>query len=278
LSVKAFSRSSRRKYYYKLGNKKLEDHMEQDSNLPQENQGAEDLSLGDDDAIALMDAPDDMLEGEDQGEDIIELTDLAEEPPDEEAGLDGNETQPDALDAEALEEEEIIELVDAVEDESEADEGILDLTDMVEDEASQAEETPIEASPAEIETDEGLVEDMGIVPGEETAEMPAEEEDMADSEPSVEMAEIAIEEASEADETVEQEALAPEAIEPYESPTESTGLDAEDAVREKLSDEKIEAIITKVVEDAVAEKADRILLEVAESAIAREIEKIKKAL
>ena len=43
-------------------------------------------------------------------------------------------------------------------------------------------------------------------------------------------------------------------------------------------DEKIEAIITKVVEDAVAEKADRILVEVAEAAIAKEIEKIKKAL
>jgi hypothetical protein len=289
-----------------MGKQKTEDHMEQDSNLPQEEQGVGALSVGDDDALVLMDAADDMLEGQDQGEEIIELTDLAEESPGRNAGLDGNDNLPDALDAEALEEEEIIELVDAVEDESEGDEEILDLTEIVENETSQEEEMPVAVAPAEeMQTEEGLVEDMGVVMEEETAKIPSEEETaeipleeetaeiplqeetaeiplqeetIVDSGPSLDMADIAMEETSEADETAGTVALAPEEIVSNEIPPESTGLNLEDAVREKLSDEKIEAVITKVVEDAVAEKADRILVEVAEAAIAREIEKIKKAL
>jgi hypothetical protein len=52
----------------------------------------------------------------------------------------------------------------------------------------------------------------------------------------------------------------------------------ESTILERVSDEQIEAIITRVVERVIEKKADRVLLEVAESAIAKEIEKIKQAL
>jgi hypothetical protein len=67
------------------------------------------------------------------------------------------------------------------------------------------------------------------------------------------------------------------------SPDQSGGIVDESTsdealLTERLSDEKLEAIVTRVVKETVEEKAGRILLEVAETAIAEEIEKIKKAL
>jgi hypothetical protein len=52
----------------------------------------------------------------------------------------------------------------------------------------------------------------------------------------------------------------------------------ESAVHEAVSEERIEAIIRRVVEETIEKKADRILLEVAEAAVTKEIEKIKQVL
>ena len=52
----------------------------------------------------------------------------------------------------------------------------------------------------------------------------------------------------------------------------------EPTILERVSDEQIEAIMTRVAERIMEKKADRVLLEVAEAAIAKEIEKIKQAL
>jgi len=160
---------------------------------------------------------------------------------------------------------------------------------VVEDDTFQPEAEPMDGSAAEEESDEGLVhedlmdedlsEDIGLGLEEEDADMPGAEPEGASSEPSIEMEDIAMaEDASEADETVEDVDLAPDTVPSFEAPVEPEGPDAEELIRERLSDEKIEAIITKVVKDTIEEKADRILLEVAEAAIAKEIEKIKKAL
>ena len=52
----------------------------------------------------------------------------------------------------------------------------------------------------------------------------------------------------------------------------------ESEVLERVSDERIEAIITRVVNDVIEKKAGQILLEAAEAAISKEIERIKRAL
>ena len=59
---------------------------------------------------------------------------------------------------------------------------------------------------------------------------------------------------------------------------EPVGGALEQAVLEKLSDEKLEEIIASIVKQTIEEKVERILLEAAEAAIAKEIERLKQAL
>ncbi len=63
-----------------------------------------------------------------------------------------------------------------------------------------------------------------------------------------------------------------------EAPSQASDEALESAVLKGLTDERIEAVITRVAKEAIEKKADRILLEVAEAAIAKEIEKIKQVL
>ena len=64
----------------------------------------------------------------------------------------------------------------------------------------------------------------------------------------------------------------------YEAALEPTDEGLESKLLERVSDERIEAIITRLATKKIEEKADRILLDVAEAAIAKEIEKLKQAL
>jgi len=192
-------------------------------------------------------------------DDVIELTDVIEEPSGEEAadyaGLDSESYKAASLDAEALDEEDIIELVDEAVDEPESvDEEIIELSDVAEEEDLQPEEGALsEWSSPGLSTgnfaEESLKEDVGTEidatppPGIPMDEKPSDDmvpaQDLQESEP--------------------------------DGALEST-------IFERISDEQIEAIITRVVERVIEKKADRVLLEVAESAIAKEIEKIKQAL
>ena len=63
-----------------------------------------------------------------------------------------------------------------------------------------------------------------------------------------------------------------------EGVTEPMATDLEQAVLERLSDDKLEEIITSIVKPIIEKKVERILLEAAEAAIAREIERLKQAL
>ena len=257
---------------------------------------------------------DDLVSADDLGDsydvngdedDIIELTDMVEPSPGEDARLDDGAGDSSSLNTQAME-EEIIELVDAVKDAPEAEEEVLELTDAVVDDSEVEEEVleltdavvddtfgfeamPMVAAPGDGESYKGLVDeedsapdlgdDTGISMEEDVADMQVVEETEAISEQPVETADMAIEkEQSETDDAFEEAEMVPKAAESYDDPVETADSDLEEAIRKKFSDEKIEAVITRVVQDTIEEKAGRILLEVAEAAIAKEIEKIKKAL
>ncbi|MBN1842533.1 MAG: hypothetical protein JW883_09680 [Deltaproteobacteria bacterium] len=201
------------------------------------------------------------------------------------------------LETEAEGEEEVIELVDAVTEESEGQD-VLELTDRVEDQYSQAEEEDLlEFSGADLAYDEpdedGLAEDVGMEITEEPPEISVTEERADDLEISRDVRDAAAEGDeipedlggfSESD--VEQDAgelVEPSASYPEQELVSEAGAQAADKalgpeVLERLSDERIEEIVVRVVKETVEKKADRILLEVAEAAIAKEIEKIKQAL
>ena len=78
-------------------------------------------------------------------DDVIELTDVIEEPSGEEAtdyaGLHSESDEAASFDADVLDEEDIVELVDEVVDEPESgDEDVIELSDVVEEEDLQPEE------------------------------------------------------------------------------------------------------------------------------------------
>jgi hypothetical protein len=152
-------------------------------------------------------------------------------------------------------EEDIIELVDeAVDVPGSEDEDVIELNDVVEEEDLQLDEGAASewSSPGPGAGDfheDSVVEDMGmdmpaaeslgVTLGEQPSEDTVKAQDLQGSDP--------------------------------DRALESTIL-------ERVSDEQIEAIMTRVAERIMEKKADRVLLEVAEAAIAKEIEKIKQAL
>ena len=119
----------------------------------------------------------------------------------------------------------------------------------------------LELSDAGLVTEESdeysLEEDLGLEMPAEAPGMVVDEEPAAPVEPSV---------------PVSEPGPTPEAA------VQPTAEALESVAAERLSDERIEEVITRVAKEAIEKKADRILLEVAEAAIAKEIEKIKQAL
>lgn len=192
-------------------------------------------------------------------DDVIELTDVMEEPSGVEAphepSLDSGSDQAASLHAGPANAADIIELVDEAVDEAQsADEEVIELSDVAEAEDLGPEEgaLPQWSSPglgSEDLAEQGLQEEVG-------AEIDATHAHgiSMDAQPLEDMGQARDFEESESDRALESTVL------------------------ERVSDERIEGIITRVVEKAIEEKADRILLEVAESAIAKEIDKIKQAL
>jgi len=235
---------------------------------------------------------------------------------DENLVMEGSGNEPGSsedlfLETEAEGEEEVIELVDAVPEESEGQD-VLELTDRVEDQYSQAEEEDLlEFSAADLAPDEpdedGLAENVGMEITEEPPEIAAfakaadpaaaaesvTEEPADDLEISQDLPDAALEgeEVPEdlggfGESDVEEDAgepVEPSVLYPEQGLVPEAGAQPADKalgpeVLERLSDERIEEIVTRVVKETVEKKADRILLEVAEAAIAKEIEKIKQAL
>jgi hypothetical protein len=167
-------------------------------------------------------------------------------------------------------------------------EEIIDLVDEVppDDDSSRLEQAPEIVSETEVD-DEDIIELTDVVEesfsdtkiGDTTLEGGAEEilelvgEQGSEEEEPIELVDEVVPEvdsAQEQEESVEVDDLA-----------EGVGFDEDsltDTLLEKLSDEKIEEIITRIAKQTIEEKVERILLEAAESAIAREIERLKQAL
>lgn len=235
--------------------------MVSSNDLDQKVQGATDsMDTGDiqsagGDELQPSDASGDALAGD--NEEIIDLTEVADDVSAENGSLHGDD-EPIDLDIEATEEEDIIELVDAAEGEPEEGEEILELVDEVDD----------DVSPGDAEGPDMTATEPG-----------ADEDDVADLESSLGMEDIAMEvEEPQTAGTFEAPGPGTGTGEVYDAESAPDAPDQDEPTAAGVSEEKLEAMITKVVREMMEEKADRILLEVAEAAIAREIDKIKKAL
>ncbi len=242
--------------------------------------------LLDDDTGQLEQAPEIEAETE-EDEGLIELTDVVEESSSElqigDTALDmGADEIFDLEMEERPEEEEPIELVDEVApevDSAQDNDLVIELFDTAEEPAADSEETESsELSEAETsipETEDDSLEDIFSIEmsdeGPETpVEQASEDEDFnlfdADEQPPVDIVETGLEAVDRSEVGLEEGAPEPVA-----------GA-LEQAVLERLSDDKLKEIVTSIIKPAIEEKVERILLEAAEAAIAREIERLKQAL
>lgn len=192
----------------------------------------------------------------------------------------------------ANEMEEIIDLVDAVsaDDEQrhamgtpmhetglrEEPEDVIDLTDVVEEPSKDetSDDAASKGQPDEVlSLEEEVLEDEGVI---ELVDEVGEPE--LESLHPVELTDVAEDQDLGAEEDLPETTLGAEERVLSETASLSTDKMLESAILEGLSEERIEAVITRVVKETIEKKADRIILEVAEAAIAKEIEKIKQAL
>ncbi|MCK4729442.1 MAG: hypothetical protein KAT27_10995 [Desulfobacterales bacterium] len=221
----------------------------------------------DDDSSELEQPPEIESETEEDDEDLIELTDVVEESSSE------PETGDTAVEGEAE------EIVEPEGEQGPEEEEPIDLTDEVvpEVDSAQEQEEVVELGDLAEEVgfeEDSLIDDLGLEISEEGPEIPAEEgpadEDLATPEEDEESLLDIVEPQPEA---VDQSELGLE-----EGVPEPAGGALEQAVLEKLSDEKLEEIVTRIAKQTIEGKVERILLEAAEAAIAKEIERLKQAL
>jgi hypothetical protein len=176
----------------------------------------------------------------------------------------------------ASDDEQLIELVDQVDAEAHMEEeNLIQLTDVVEDQDSQIrQERHDELPDADVDADDSEEDTPLEYAGLETAEEGsyAAVEELAAEES------VAIEEGAALEEAVEPSAPYTKEGPPSAPAGPSTDEALESMIRDRLSEEKIEAVIRGVVTQTIEKKADRILLEVAEAAIAKEIERLKQVL
>ena len=249
----------------------------------------------DDDSSEPEQAPEVKSETEQGDEELMDLTGVVEESSSEpetgDTALEGGAeeiVEPEG--DQGSEEEEPIELADEVVPEVDS----AQEQEEVAGEAELAELSEAETSIPELEED-GLIDDLGLEISEEGPEILAEEgpadEDLGTPEEDEESVLDIVEPQPEAEDlpeleseepSVEQEPepsveLAQEAP-PSEGVPEPVGGALEQAVLEKLSDEKLEEIVTRIAKQTIEGKVERILLEAAEAAIAKEIDRLKQAL
>jgi len=202
-----------------------------------------------------------------ENEEVIDLTEMVEKPSegrkDDNTISDDGKKEAISLDTTALEEEEIVELVDAVEKDEKSGPDIF-VEEVSPEKDLERSETPV------FKDDK---EDMGISVDFEDGDsegglIPTDFE--GDLEPDME--------ALDGSEIPQGQDVYSRDDEQQVMPSQVTSEAMDTAVLKGLSDEKLEAIVTRVVKQTIEEKAERILLEVAEAAVAKEVEKIKQAL
>ena len=211
---------------------------------------------------------------------------------DDSKNTEGQISGEDSALQQANEMEEIIELVDAVpadEEQRQAmgtpkdetglggePEDVIDLTDVVKEssENDASDDAASEGQPDDVlSLEEEVLEDDGVI---ELVDEVGEPE--LEPQPPVELTDVAEDQDLRAEEDLPETALGAEETVLSATASLSTDKMLESAILEGLSEERIEAVLTRVVKETIEKKADRIILEVAEAAIAKEIEKIKQAL
>lgn len=260
-------------------NKKREDQTPKNTDHEEEFIDLVDEISLDDEAGEDTGRREDELGLEEAEEEIIDLADLVEEPSEgprtEDTGLDLSlkEGEGPSLELEAPEEEDFIDLVDEVKDEAQSeDEEFIELTDVLEEGRPEVEEEGIsELSGVDfggVDFDKDtLIEQVGLEMPEDVIDAAFAEESVGESEVSFGREETSV------------DAVEVPAAQGVEATLESmVDEELEPRLLEGVSDERIEAIITRLASKKIEEKADRILLKVAEAAIAKEIEKLKQAL
>ncbi len=267
----------------------------------------------DNESSQLEQSPEIESEPEVDDEDLIELTDVVEENFSEtkigdttlEEGAEeilepvreqgSEEEEPIELvdevvpEVDSAEEEEPIELVDEVlpeVDSAQEQEEPVEVDDLTEGLGSAAEKTGSpelseaeirELSEAQISTSEpdkdSLIDTLGIEKSQGDPETPADQvaED-GDSDVPEEAEQPLVDTVETQPEAEDRSELGLE-----EGAPEPVGGAVEQAVLEKLSEERLEEIITRTVKQIIEEKVERILLDAAESAIAKELERLKPA-
>jgi len=293
--------------------------------MAKDNDNIKDLNEGEDEDLLDFDFDEDLLneeggkekESEDTEEEIIELTDIAEEghPPElVEEDIEG-------LEELLLDEEEGAKKEEATSEEEKEVDKLAEGEDLVSEYPSGKEEAGEETllmkkmevtlgeepEPSidleeEFKLDEALEEIEEAV--SEEGEKVVEEEVAQEPEPSIDLEEEfkldeALEEIEEAvseegtgeleepllEEVVEKEDQAKlepaEEILPDMAPAEEIVEEEEEEIKEEapaISEEKIEAILTKVVSDVLERVAKEVLPEVAEKIIREEIDALKKSI
>ena len=223
-----------------------------------------DGTLEEDEGGAAMDRIEEKLDSEEGEEDLIDLIEMVDEVPQDDRAQDipletlgGEPEEPLSLELETPAEEEILDLVDEVQAEPESTDEIIDLAGVVEDQDQGAQdEATLGYSDADFdleasEDESRLSEDLGI-------KMPEAPLDVFVAEEPTEPSPV-------------QEPMLGEALQPTDETLASI-------VAERLSDERIEEILTRVAKETMEKKAERVLLEAAQEAIAKGIEKLKQAL
>ena len=235
--------------------------------------------------IELMDVVEDSSSEPQSGDTALEvgvdeLFDLElEEKPEEDEPIELTDEVVPGVD---LSNDEPIELVDEVVpevDSAQDDDLIIELVDTAEEQAADSEESessePLEVESSIPETDDDSLADIfSVEMSDEGPETPVEQADEdddfnlldADEQSPADIVETGLE-------SVEVSEVGLE-----DSTTEPMTGALEQSVLERLTDDKLEEIITSIVKPAIEEKVERILLEAAEAAIAREIERLKQAL
>ncbi len=261
-----------------------------------------DSTSTDDSETQAKDKPDLAWNLEETEDDIMDLTDLLEEPAElVAADYIAVGQQPEEAhvseDQGGFEEGPIIELFDEVLDKVSPKEEVIDLSEIIQEPHLQAKEEQSEelvyagSDDENEEEEERLLESLGLEMADDgaqtaaeaaTGRKPSETEELVEEFPQIDD----LLKAGEGDPVLDLgwEPTTPSAAEiiegglPSEPAALSTDVAVESMVLEEISHEKIEAVIRSVITESIEKKAERVLLEVAEAAIAREIERIKQAL
>jgi len=202
----------------------------------------------------------------------------------------GDEEIIDLLEAveelEPIEDEAIIELEEKVAEEPKEEDDIIDLTEAAEDSPKEVKDDRIDAKEEKTEEDDTIIdlnvrispvkkeiEDIGEPIADDT-DVFKEYEDVDDFDGDL------IKETIDFTEELDTSPTMDDASKDDFAGSLGVELDTKDDISEsdKITDEKFEAALERVIKKVYHEKIDRLLVEAIEKTVTREIEKLKKAL